>query len=155
MTTSERERIGITGMEEGEIDAFLSSQGVGVLGLPADGVPYLVPLSFGFDGEDAIYFTFVGGTDSRKRELGDRADRAGFLVYKASTPYTWQSVVLSGPIASVPESEVPDLGDVMGNAWYPDAFDVAVSDDGISVYRLEIETKNGLKQTGLPPRFEA
>ncbi|WP_123538484.1 pyridoxamine 5'-phosphate oxidase family protein [Halosimplex salinum] len=155
MPPNELERIGISRMAEREIDAFLSSQGVGVLGLPAEDGPYLVPISFGFDGRDALYFTFVSGAKSRKRDLSERSDCARFLVYRAPTPFSWQSVVLSGSVDPVPDPDLSDLDDVMDNAWHPEVFDVAVSDDSISVYRFDIETKAGRKQTGLPPGFEA
>jgi len=34
-------------MDDGEIRDFLSSQQMGVLGLPGDEVPYLIPISYG------------------------------------------------------------------------------------------------------------
>ena len=76
-------------MDDDAIRAFLANQKMGVLGLPTDDIPYLLPMSFGFDDESTLYFTFVGGPDSRKRGLIEATDRAQFLTYTAESPFTW------------------------------------------------------------------
>lgn len=155
MSVNELEAAGITRMDEAEIAGFLSSQGVGVLGLPDEPVPYMIPMSFGFDGEDALYFTYFTGAESRKRTLTERAETARFLVYKATSQFSWQSVQVAGPIERVPESERADVEAVMDNAWHPDVFDPNGLNDGVAVYRLRIETRVGMKQNALPPRFRS
>lgn len=50
--------------DDGEIEQFLASRGVGVLGLPAEEDPYLVPMSFGFDGGRRLHFTYLTGSTS-------------------------------------------------------------------------------------------
>lgn len=140
-------------MDDDEIAQFLASQGVGVLGLPAEAGPYLVPMSFGFDGDGCLYFTYVTGRTSRKAELSERADRARFLVYAAPTKFSWQSVSLEGSLAAVPENEWDGVDDAMANAWHPDVFDTAELQDSVGIYRFEVDERVGLKQTELPPTF--
>jgi len=71
MTVSALEAAGLTRMDDGEIRSFLSNRRVGVLGLPTDDGPYMIPLSFGYDEEQTLYFTFVGGPSSRKQTLAE------------------------------------------------------------------------------------
>ncbi|MFC6974948.1 pyridoxamine 5'-phosphate oxidase family protein [Halomicroarcula sp. GCM10025709] len=152
MTVDSLESAGLTRMDEDAIEAFLESQRVGVLGLPAEDAPYMVPISYGYDGE-ALYFTFVGGPDSRKRQLVDRAETAGFLVYDVRSMFNWESVVLTGRPEAVPESELADLETVLEGAWRPEVFERAIASDDIVVYRFRIEDRDGIKHTGLPPGF--
>ena len=51
MTVDILQAYGLEQMDEGEIADFLTNRGGGVLGLPTAGAPYLIPMSFGFDGE--------------------------------------------------------------------------------------------------------
>ena len=68
-------------LSDEEIREFLRDEGVGVLGLPAEEAPYLLPMSFGYDGESTLYFVFLlFGSESRKELLSERAGRARFLV---------------------------------------------------------------------------
>jgi hypothetical protein len=155
MSVDELQALGMEQMTDDEIRAFLSSQGVGVLGLAAEEGPYMLPMSFGYDGADRLYFTYVVGEQSRKRELSDRAETARFLVYKASSRFNWQSVVLTGTLSVVPEGEWDDVDESMANAWHPDIFESAELSGGVTVYRFAIEERVGFKQTGLPPGFES
>jgi hypothetical protein len=152
MTVESLEAAGLTTMDESEIGAFLESQRVGVLGLPTDGAPYMVPISFGYDGA-SLYFTFVGGPDSRKRQLVESTTEAGFLVYDVRSMFNWESVVLTGTPEAVPESELEGLSDILGGAWRPEVFETAIESDDIVVYRFEIAERSGIKHTGLPPGF--
>jgi nitroimidazol reductase NimA-like FMN-containing flavoprotein (pyridoxamine 5'-phosphate oxidase superfamily) len=54
-------------LDDSGIDDVLTTAGVVVLSMSADGVPYGVPLSFGYDGGNALHFVFLGAsTDLRK-----------------------------------------------------------------------------------------
>jgi len=154
MSIRELREIGLEEMADSEIAAFLGSQGVGVLGLPAEGAPYLVPMSFGYDGGDNLYFTFILGERSRKEELSEAAESSRFLVYNAKSLFTWQSVLLSGTVEPVPEEEWEAVEDTMENAWHPDLLDSADLSRGVRVFRFHIDERVGIKHTGLPPGFE-
>jgi nitroimidazol reductase NimA-like FMN-containing flavoprotein (pyridoxamine 5'-phosphate oxidase superfamily) len=154
MTTEELERIGVERMDDEAIEGFLSSRSIGVLGLPHGDVPYLLPLSFAYDGERSLYFTYLVGPESRKQELSERADRAVFLVYDASSKFMWQSVQVTGTLTEVPATEWEDLEDVLADTWRPAIFEPTEYAGGIAVYRFDVTEWAGFKQTGLPPGLE-
>jgi nitroimidazol reductase NimA-like FMN-containing flavoprotein (pyridoxamine 5'-phosphate oxidase superfamily) len=151
MALDELERVGVERMTDGEVRDFLASQGMGVLGLPAEGAPYLLPMSFGYDGDRTLYFSYLVGETSRKTDLTERASTATFLVYTASSPFVWQSVRLTGRLERVPDDAVDEVADALGNAWRPAVFEEAELERGFRVYRLPIDEQVGVKHTGLPP----
>lgn len=154
MSLEELSKFGMVEMDESEIRSFLLNQGVGVLGLPGEDVPYMVPMSFGFDGESNIYFTYVLGSNSQKENLTDKTEKARFLVYSAESMYIWESVLLTGKITEVPVEEWGKYKEVMERAWRPALFQEADLDRGVKVYRFEIKDQRGIKHNGLPPGFE-
>lgn len=153
MTVDELGEVGIERMTDREIREFLTSQGVGVLGLPAEDGPYLIPMSFGFDGDAALYFTFLVGANSRKADLADRAEVARFLVYDAKSAFTWQSVALTGEIGEVPPAEFEAVAGTMHNAWRPALFEDVELTRGVEIYRFAVTDRVGFKHNGLPPGF--
>lgn len=135
-------------MTEEELQEFLTEQGVGVLGLADEELPYLLPLSFGFDGEDALYFVYLlFGPESRKETLTERTDRARFLVYDAASTYDWRSASLAGSFEPVTEEEWDELRASMENAWYPDLFRTAEPMRGVEGYRFEIEAWTAIQRS--------
>ncbi|MDQ2073940.1 pyridoxamine 5'-phosphate oxidase family protein [Haloarcula sp. NS06] len=154
MTIDTLEAAGLTRMDDSNIAAFLSNQRVGVLGLPTENGPYMIPLSFGYDDDRALYFTFIGGSASRKQQLTEAAENAAVLVYKVESMFHWESVLLQGGIEAVPESEWDDFADVLDTAWRPELFEDAIEDGDIAVYRFRIDEMEGLRHAGLPPGFE-
>jgi hypothetical protein len=151
MTVETLGEYGVERMADRAIDEFLSSQGVGVLALPGEDLPYLIPLSFGYDGESALYFTYVLGESSGKREATERSDRARFLVYAAESAFVWRSVLLTGTIEPVPEAEWESHAAAMENAWRPDLFESADAD--VELYRFAVTDRTGIRHAGLPPGF--
>jgi nitroimidazol reductase NimA-like FMN-containing flavoprotein (pyridoxamine 5'-phosphate oxidase superfamily) len=154
MTVDELGDYGMDRMDDDEIRGFLSSQGVGVLGLPGEDAPTLRPLSFWFDGESRLYFLYVLGEESRKAELSDRAGAARFLVYNAETRFNWRSVLLTGTISEVPESDRDDVRAVVEMRGRPDLFERASASGDTTLYRFRIDGWDGVEHLGLPPDFE-
>jgi nitroimidazol reductase NimA-like FMN-containing flavoprotein (pyridoxamine 5'-phosphate oxidase superfamily) len=154
MTIDALEAYGMEQMDDQAVRDFLETQRTGVLGLPAADAPLLVPMSFGFDGESTLLFTFVVGGSSRKRRLADRADSATFLVYSLESAFNWQSVSLTGPITAVPETEWDEYAGVLDSVWRPSLFESATADRTVAVYRLEIAEQVGIRHTGLPDGFD-
>jgi len=152
MSLAELRSIGLEEMDEEAIRNFLTSQGTGVLGLPAEGPPYMLPMSFGYDGS-SLYFTFVLGADSRKEAMAEAAEVASFLVYQIDTVFQWQSVTVTGPIREVSEAKWEGLADLMETAWRPALFEDAELSRGVAVYELVVEEQSGVRHTGLPPGF--
>lgn len=154
MTVDELERYGLEHMDDDEIGKFLSTQDVGVLGLQADDGPYLLPMSYGYDGDSSLYFTFVTSSSSRKAQLADPDEPAKFLVYNASSMFAWESIILTGTVRTVPESEWDDLDELLEDVWHPDVFETAGELEGVEIYEFQAAGKTGIKQVGLPPGFD-
>lgn len=155
MTLDELAEHGVERMADEEIRTFLSNQGVGVLGLPTERLPYLIPLSYGFDGESNLYFTYVVGEVSQKTLLTEETVAATFLVYDARTDAMWSSVSLEGTLSRVPEREWDSLGDALDADRRPDALEAASEDEDVRVYRFEIQTETGIRHSGHPPTVPA
>ena len=62
---------------ESEIDGVLRDNGYGFLGLASDNRPYVIPMSFGYNG-DALYFQM--STQGRKMEFMEENPVAAFTV---------------------------------------------------------------------------
>ncbi|MEF8976829.1 MAG: pyridoxamine 5'-phosphate oxidase family protein [Halapricum sp.] len=148
MSTDELLESSADSMTDEQIQAFLTEQGVGILALPGEDIPYVVPMSFGYDGNSALYFIFLlFGTDSRKETLSDRAQRARFLVYRAQSMYDWQSVSLAGQISAVAEDDWDKLQSAMQNAWHPNLFSSASPMRGIKGYQFQIDGWTGIQHS--------
>ena len=154
MSVEELQEFGLAEMTDDEIRRFLSTQKVGVLGLPGQDTPYLIPLSYGYDGEQRLYFTYLRGSSSRKARLSDTADAASFLVYTIDTMYSWESVLLTGTLSTVPESRWDEIEDTLADAWRPDLFRRASLEATVTVYAYHIDERTGIKHQGLPPGFK-
>ena len=133
-------------MTDDQIREFLTERGVGVLGLADEDVPYLLPMSFGYDGERTLYFVFLlFGTESRKETLVRQAARGRFLVYGADSMHDWRSVSMVGAIQAVDADRWSDLQAAMENAWHPSLFSSASPMRGVEGYRLDIEEWTGIR----------
>ena len=145
---------GMVEMDDDEIRGFLSSQRVGVLGLPTDGAPLMRPMSFTYDGTSRLYFLYVLGARSRKAEETDRTSLARFLVYRVDTPFNWTSVLLGGAMERVPESEEDAVREAIDTSWRPDLFERASAAEDTRLYQFDIDEQVGIKHLGLPPGLE-
>ncbi len=152
MTVDDLREYGLVEMDDEEIRNFLTNRGFGVLGLPTEGAPYLLPMSFGFDGDSRLYFSYVVGETSRKTELSDLAETASFLVHRADSVFLWESVLLTGDLAELPPDELPD--DALSNAWYLDLFERADTAGRVELYEFRVRDLTGIKCVGLPPGLE-
>jgi len=153
MTVDELDAFGMRHMDDDDIEGTLANQSVGVLGIPTEGAPSLRPLSYWFDGEDALYFVYVLGDESRKQALTDAADVAQFLVYSVETTFNWRSVLLTGRIEAVSEAEREAVAERMDTPWRPDLFERAAESKTTAIYRFDIEEWNGIEQLELPPEL--
>jgi len=153
MSLDELQAYGLVQMDDDEIRGFLSSQSVGILALPASTAPYVIPISFGYDGDSSLYFTYLVGSESRKVELSERADAATFLVYSVDSTFNWESACLTGRLEEVPESEWETVQEVADEMWRPSALRTAELSGGIKMYEFQIEHQSGIKHTGLPPEL--
>lgn len=144
MTVDELAEHGVEQMDDPEIRAFLTERGVGVLGIPTGELPYMLPLSYGFDGEENLYFTYVVGETSQKTLLSDEQSTARFLVFEAPSEARWASVSLDGTLTRVPDHEVDSLEGLETNLR-PDALRDALESEDARVYRFWIQTMTGIR----------
>ncbi|MFC6990541.1 pyridoxamine 5'-phosphate oxidase family protein [Haladaptatus sp. GCM10025707] len=154
MTIDELTDAGMAQMTDDEIRGFLSSQHVGVLALPTDGAPSMRPLSFWYDGDHGLYFLYILGDSSRKALLSDEAAAARFLVYRAEALFNWRSVLLTGTIDAVPETERAALDAKTASQRRPDLFKQALATAETALYRFDITEWTGVEHLGLPAGFE-
>jgi nitroimidazol reductase NimA-like FMN-containing flavoprotein (pyridoxamine 5'-phosphate oxidase superfamily) len=80
------------------VDQFLGTSGTGVLSLSTSGdePPHSVPVSYGYDSEDGVfYFRLAVGRDSEKGTLAGR--QVAFVTYGAPDD-RWESVVARGTL---------------------------------------------------------
>lgn len=146
MSITEIRQSGAEKMTDAEIDQFLAEQGVGVIAIPTGELPYVIPLSFGYDGESRLYFTYLlFGVESKKEDMSDRADRARFLVHAAPSIYEWRSVLLTGTLAEVADEQWGQLQSAMENAWHPELFTSATPMRGIKGYEFRITDRTSIK----------
>lgn len=153
MSIHELDDYGMDRMTDDEIDTFLSNQGTAVLGLPSETGPYLLPLTYGYDGDSRLFFTYVLGSSSRKERLSERADRATALVFRFDTPFNWQSVLLNGTIDELSATEWDTAIESYDGGWRPELFRDADLSRGITIYAFEIDDRSGIRHAGLPPEF--
>ena len=153
MTLDELTDFGMHEMTDEEVEGFLSSQSMGTLGLPTEAEPYLLPMSYGYDGGPRLYFYFVVGNGSRKAELANQAESAAFLVYSAETAFNWQSVGLTGTIRELPEDSRGDIDETAMPTWRPELFETASESLETQIYEFRIKELTGVRHTGLPPGF--
>jgi nitroimidazol reductase NimA-like FMN-containing flavoprotein (pyridoxamine 5'-phosphate oxidase superfamily) len=88
------------------IDQFLGTGGTGVISLSTGGddPPHSVPVSYGYDADDRVfYFRIAVGGDSEK---GDLAGRAVAFVVHETVEDRWQSVVARGRLSDI-EADQP------------------------------------------------
>jgi nitroimidazol reductase NimA-like FMN-containing flavoprotein (pyridoxamine 5'-phosphate oxidase superfamily) len=132
-------------MQEPAIDRLLEQRGIGVLSLASDGVPYGIPLSFGYDGEDRLYFLFAGHSeDGRKVRYAEGSEEASFLTFDVASEGEWRSAIVRGPFERITPNEWETAREAMAdNAYRPDLLvDVDVEGDP-RVWVLEAAEKSG------------
>lgn len=134
-------------MTDDEIDSLLRDVGIGVLSMTLDGVPYGIPLSFGFEAPDRIYVVFVGHSDEgRKYSYATGPNPASFLAYDVRDVDEWRSVIVAGDLERVVESEWDAAREALAdNAWYPQLFTEVDPFADPRAWKLVAESKDGRK----------
>jgi nitroimidazol reductase NimA-like FMN-containing flavoprotein (pyridoxamine 5'-phosphate oxidase superfamily) len=132
-------------MDEAETDEVLRDVGIGVLSMSADGVPYGVPMSFGYDGADRLYFVFLGtSTELRKETYAEQASEASFTTFDIEPDGSWRSVIVAGPIARIRIDEWDTAREAMAdNAYQSNLLSEYDVQDTPNVWALEIDERSG------------
>lgn len=132
-------------LDESGIDDVLTEVGVGVLSMSSDGMPYGVPLSFGYDGTDKLYFLFLGATtDFRKETYAEESDIVNFTVFDIDPDGSWRSVISSGPIDRITLDEWDAAREAMAdNAYQSNLLAEYELQENPNVWALEIRERSG------------
>ncbi|WP_254766470.1 pyridoxamine 5'-phosphate oxidase family protein [Salinilacihabitans rarus] len=94
-------------LSEDEVRAMLASNHHGVLSMGADDRGYGLPMTYGYDeADDRLVLGFVSAPDSKKRRFVAAAEEVTLTVYTYEDVDSWRSVVVTGTLESVSESEV-------------------------------------------------
>lgn len=153
MSIPQLQEYGLERMDDEAIERFVASHSVGVLGLPTDDAPYMIPMSYAFDGDSSIYFTYLLGESSQKQALTEQAALARFLVYATETSFNWRSVLLTGELSVIPEREYAEIEDLLSTQWRPQVLESVEREGDIAVYEFAIQRRTGMRHTGLPDGF--
>jgi hypothetical protein len=146
-------------MDRESASDLLASTGVGVLSLSAEGESYALPMSFGYDGGERLYFVFLeAGERSLKTEFADETTRACVTAFEtgdeesATGTDEWASVVAKGPVRRVETDEWDDLRSALAdNAWHPSLFTGASPTGGVTGYVLRVDELTGRYGGGYDP----
>ena len=142
--TSVQPLVGIE-MDRSAIDDVLTEVGIGVLSMSADGVPYGVPLSFGYDGTDTLCFVFIDASaELRKEAYAEQADVASFTVFDVDPDGSWSSVIVSGPLDRITIDEWEAARQAMAdNAYRSNLFSEYEIQENPNVWALDIDSRSG------------
>ena len=137
-------------MPETEAVSLLKEQGVGTLSMATEGSSYGIPISFGYDERDSLYFLLVGHSEQGKKvTYAERTEEASFLVYDVTSDTEWRSVIATGPLSRITPADWDRARSALAdNAYRPDLLtEVDVREDP-RVWELDIETKSGRVMDG-------
>ena len=95
-----------TEMSPTETDALLGRHETGVLSLAEGDEPYAIPISYGYDAADRVfYFRLVSTPESEKRRFLGSSPRVRLVVYEEGPP-TYRSAVATGTMETVETSDL-------------------------------------------------
>lgn len=132
-------------MDPGACERVLYREGFGMLALTDGDVPYIVPMSFGYDGADCFVQMTTSG---RKNAVISTNPRASLAVLSVD-PETGvsESVLVEGTIGVADDEHVADgLAALAGNAEFGTDLSVwgePVQEVDLDLYRLEVEQLSG------------
>ena len=132
-------------LDDAAIDDVLTEMGIGVLSMSADGVPYGVPLSFGYDGEDTLYFLFLDASvDLRKETYAEQADTVSFTTFDVDPDGSWRSVIVSGSLDRILIGEWDAARAAMAdNAYQSELLEKHELQENPNVWALSVDERSG------------
>ncbi|EMA04609.1 hypothetical protein C437_13720 [Haloarcula vallismortis ATCC 29715] len=132
-------------MDESDVDEVLVESGVGVLSMAVDGVPYGVPLSFGYDGDDTLYFVFLGASAELRKEMyAEQTDVASFTTFDVDPNGAWRSVIVAGPLNRISIDDWDTAREALAdNAYQSNLLSEYELQENPNVWALEIAERSG------------
>lgn len=133
-------------MDGTDIIDFLEANGTGVLSLAKGDDSYAVPVSYAYDQDDRrVYFRLGYGPGSQKQKYLEATDHATFVVYDR-TETGWKSVVASGHLQELSESDIEaSLLESLKSLDIPffRVFERPSDEIDFTIVALEIDSLNG------------
>ncbi|WP_435333551.1 pyridoxamine 5'-phosphate oxidase family protein [Haloarchaeobius sp. TZWWS8] len=129
-------------MDADERDEFLGPGGTGVISFSAgaESAPESLPVSYGYDAEEAMfYFRLSAGDDDAKTPLVNRDRPVSFVTHR-KTDDGWKSVVVKGNLYEVTEGSMgTEILERMRHVQIPlvDVFDRDPREVAFRFFRLE------------------
>ena len=153
-------------LDEDGVREVLESEPFGVLSMCDDGVPYGIPMSFGYHDGD-IYFEFGdAGDEGRKFEVLETNPVASLTVYALDrsrwgdstanvlpTGFAWASVIVTGRVEKV-ENPSDEARDAVFDARRPspaNPWGGSMAETELSFYKMDVETVEGRVAGGKNP----
>lgn len=132
-------------MDEEEIESVLEEVGLGVLSMTHEGVPYGIPLAFGYGGTNRLYFLFVGhSTQGRKVTYAEDDGPVSFLAYDVESEGDWRSVIVEGTLDRITPDEWKEAREALAaNAYRPELLSSFDEQEDPRVWALDITKKTG------------
>ncbi|MFC6722245.1 pyridoxamine 5'-phosphate oxidase family protein [Halovenus amylolytica] len=135
-------------MDTDGIEQLLRERGIGVLSLAADGTPYGIPMSFGYDSEDGdhrLYTLFAGHSeDGRKVRYAEQSEVASFLTFDVDSDGGWRSVIVNGAFERITPDDWETAREAMAdNAYRPQLLTNTNVQEDPRVWMLDIEEMAG------------
>jgi Predicted flavin-nucleotide-binding protein len=133
-------------LSEEEIDSLLGRHETGVISLAREGEPYAVPISYGFDAEQRVfYLRLVSTPESEKRKFLSSTPHTRFVVYEEDAPL-YSSVVATGTLSEISREELTvEHVEQYGEAKRP-LFEIwgdSLPDLNVRLYRFDPEDMSG------------
>lgn len=134
-------------MDDDEIEALLYDHGTGVLSLSRERRAYGIPVSYGYDGENARCILDLGfGPESKKAAFIETTERSCLTVYEWHSSTDWQSALVTGELSEIGEELTHDVEQLYYE--YADDIELSVFDShpeevDLQWYELEIEELSG------------
>lgn len=128
-----------------EIEAIIRRNRIGRLGICADHYPYVVPISYVYDG-DAIYGYSGPG---RKVEIMRGQPNVSVLVDEIESPTQWKSVLIEGVFEEVNDPvERLDASTILNGLTARFVTRGILAEPGLVLYRIRPERKSGRFESG-------
>jgi len=103
---SEPDDVATVTMSDDEIDAFLDSEGYGVLAFDGDS-PYAIPMSYGYDTDERVFYLHLSAFEgSEKCGRLAESNAVSLVVSRYERPDQWRSVTIDGTLSRLSRDEL-------------------------------------------------
>ncbi|WP_306061360.1 pyridoxamine 5'-phosphate oxidase family protein [Natronococcus wangiae] len=135
-------------MTETEIADFLAREGTGVLSFALENESYSIPVSYGYDPDENVFYMQLEVSESSGKSRFIKAtEKASFVVYN-QIEGVWRSVVARGTLKPISVEQVDQeivKGLQRADAPLAAIFEEDKNDLSFQIHRLAVHELNGRK----------